>query len=267
MGSFFKILFIVSLFFIQNATAAGLGNLTTPVKEFLRARAAYLGIGKKSHMRESLHELEERLWGESLGDISDFDIEQLMEFGFNPKEIIEELENVRKEVQLAPSPVVLPHEGEAIIARICTKVFAYINSPIFLRWWSQERFRKYTFHLIRKDDFQANSELLLKWWRESKVREQFDGEDMESYIRSSFEEIMRKYSSEEIFFSQVLHEDPFLRTVFRAIKRDRNFADEVKPIFGELFKEFNIDPLRSLLKAQGADITSYCRCSSKYLLA
>ena len=215
------------LFFIDNAMA-GVGSV------LLRGVVKHFQPRTGEQMVKSLENLEKNLWGKSLGELSESDIKQLMKSGFDPEKIIKDMEKFKREILPEGIGVFLPEEGRYVLVKTYHRMSEYIDSPVFLRWWSQDDFRRHAFFYIQKGDLAGNSELLLRWWDEAKVTGM--EEQLESYMRSSLKEVVDNFSPDEVM--ERLNVDPFLDTVFKTIKESEFFSDDMKPILERLFKEF-----------------------------
>ena len=113
----------------------------------------------------------------------------------------------------------------------------YLHSPIILRWWDASKaFRDVVFYrldsdyLVRTHWYQWGMErdprLLLKWWKEAKLRDQ--GHRLEEFMREAFKRnpIITRRGVLEI----PQYNDPFLDTIFSAVREDSEFASEVEYI-------------------------------------
>lgn len=237
MRKFSITVFILFLFVFNNALA-GKGEVF--LNSLTRA-AKYLRNQENQKIAESLLELERKLWGKSLGDISKTDVKGLIEADFNPTNIMRNMENERGEF------ISRSWSGSAIDDAVKTNVFGvvladYTHSPVFMRWWDQADFRNYTFTFIKKPQLTENEKLLLGWWDELKIRTErnnsMEGDKLLYYIRSSLQSIVEQYPSD---FAKAVGTDPFLLTVFKAINESDSFADDIEPVLDKLFREFNID--------------------------
>lgn len=239
MRKIFISVFIISLFFIENAMAVRLVSLGNSV---VKAAKHFLLPKSTEEMRRSLENLEMEFWGKSLssGKLSEAEIRQTMDSGFNPKELLQKLEKFRAEANFVHPEVpsfLWESASESVLVRVCLAMMDYVDTPVFLRWLDQPEFRKYTFFYIYKSDLAENSEFLLKWWDEAKI--QGEGEMMESYMRSSFQEVVDVFPPDEVMESLTV--DPFLDRVFRTMRENTIFSNDMKPILEKLFKEFGID--------------------------
>ena len=150
MRGIFLSVFILSLFFINSAVAAGWSDLGNAL---VRTGKRLLLPKTSEEMVESLERLEEVVWGKSLGEFSESDIKQLIDSEFDPEKLIKDIKGFRREA----TPLGLERTWDPdielnVFIRIVMRMLGYIRSPIFLRWWSQANFRKYTFLYIQKKE-------------------------------------------------------------------------------------------------------------------
>ncbi len=226
---------ILSLIFFDNAMA-GVGTVFRDYSVRV-ARRSWGGKNRKKAIAKSLVELEEKLWGESFGDLSKSDIKGLVDSRFNPLDVMGEMERYRH--NLAQRMI---HNNDRLTVVSKERVFEiiaqhHIRSPIVLRWWDQVDFRNYVFLRVLKSDLTGNRELLLRWWGEAKVREDIGPVLFNQYIESSFREVEKIMDDDSSFdVVRAMASDPFLRTVLGAIGESDSFAENIIPVIEETFR-------------------------------
>lgn len=241
---------VLSLIFFNN-TSWGVGSVFRGYS--VRARASkYLQSGKnrKKAMTKSLLELEERLWGESFGDVSGSDMKELAGSGFDPLDIISEMGRYRR--NLAQNMNMMHNNGrltQASKERVFEIIVQHhINTPVVLRWWDRDDFRNYIFLRVLKSDLTGNPKLLLRWWEEARVRDDMGLILFNQYIESSFRGVGKKIESDFSFdIAKAMALDPFLKTVLKAMGENEFFSDDMEPVIEMAFRRVrNSHPWNSL---------------------
>ncbi len=234
---------ILSLFLFENALAGG--GRGSFLVNFLGRAAKRLRAQENQKAVASLQELETRLWGQSFGDIPEYDVKRMVDSDFKPTDIMRYMENNREE--FASRPVVPSDVDEAVKLNVFQKVFrgGHVDSPVFLRWWDHaDDFRNFTYTYIEKRHLTGNWELLLRWWNETKLRAKknntMETDKLARDIQRSVEDVVSQYPSD---FFEAIYKNPFLNTVFRAMNDSDDFADDVDPVLERLFRGYGIEDM------------------------
>ncbi len=198
------IIFTVLLFFSINAFAINLSSSKI-------LRRSVLGIARESIRKtnkrfvQSFRELEEAL-GISEPDLASWEILSLRRAGFNPVALQAHSESSDEILQIVES--------------------RFLDSVLTLRWWGNRAFRERVFYSITKKHFEGRWgwELLLKWWEEAKLGD--EAGRLEDWMASSFKAV-ESYNVEGREVLDLIENDKFLSTVFRAVGENEDFRNEV----------------------------------------
>ena len=185
---------------------------------------------------DDMETLEKSLFGESLGPFSIEEIVKLREAGVEPlewlksyKSHLEYRKNNSQHYQDSPEPALLNYLWN-------TEVEAHIksstDSPLISRWLSVPEMQQKILDIVgssplNKNYFTGKPDLLLKYW------ELGESQKVELMIRESFDKARESSDFARAFFI----EDPFIRTVNRAFRENRDFKDYVESLFETLFDE------------------------------
>ena len=226
--------FIILVIFSQQALGRSIkyalediGNFFSETFRIMRGRPSENSISKR------LEEIEERLGFDIEDSISITDTEKLIEARFNPLKNKVIKEAFDKE------------DTEAFR----TALFEYIrdnhlDSIIVLRWWDDQGFRNIVFPYLNMEHLSNpwNPELLLRWWDEAVsrgVENQLELFVEQGFKNANFYPKTYKQLSEGI--SNGHFRDRFIRTVFRAIREDREFASHAKQVIDNVIEKGRAD--------------------------
>ena len=224
------IIFIIFTVFSNNALGVSsmgrvLGDIGDFISEAANGTARFITRRPtEAKVQETLNKIEERLGFSDLGSSPSMKlIEDLAKDRFDPfkDELIKEAYD------------------QEDMETFRTALFKYIrdnhlNSSIVLRWWDlSDDFKNTVFPRLNKDHLSSpwDPTFLLKWWDEAVSRGAED--QLELFLEQGFENMgirLENYAQfPEGFYIGDIH-DPFMRTVFKAMKENKEFSDRVQRI-------------------------------------